>query len=74
MENKLKKNMPNYFKAKFYWKEARAMSIFGSKSPKDTHGPVVKTGPTAGQNRSRNKDGAWRAKRSDAGQPRKKKD
>ncbi|MGN9065850.1 hypothetical protein [Ligilactobacillus agilis] len=50
------------------------MSIFESKSPKDTHGPVVKTGPTAGQNRSRNKDGAWRAKRSDAGQPRKKKD
>ena len=40
-------------------------------SPKDTHGPVVKTGSTAGQNRSRNKDGTWRKKRSDAGQPRK---
>ena len=40
-------------------------------SPKDTHGPVVKTGPTAGQNRSRNQDGTWRKKRSDAGQPRK---
>ena len=42
-----------------------------SLSPKNTHGPVVKTGPTAGQNRSRNKDGTWRKKRSDAGQPRK---
>lgn len=40
-----------------------------SLSPKDTGGPVVKTGPTAGQNRSRNKDGRWRKKRSDAGQP-----
>lgn len=40
-------------------------------SPRDTHGPVVKTGPTAGQNRSRNKDGQWRRKRSDAGQSRK---
>ena len=40
-------------------------------SPKDTHGPVVKTGPTAGQNRSRNKDGQWRRKRSDAGKTRK---
>lgn len=29
------------------------------QSPKDTNGPVVKTGPTAGNNRSRNKDGAW---------------
>jgi hypothetical protein len=37
------------------------------KSPSETGGPVVKTGPTAGQNRSRNNDGAWRAKRSDAG-------
>lgn len=42
-----------------------------SASPKDTHGPVVKTGPTAGQNRSRNKNGQWRRKRSDAGKPRK---
>ena len=39
-------------------------------SPRETGGPVVKTGPTAGQNRSRNKDGRWRKKRSDAGQPR----
>ena len=38
-----------------------------NKSPKETGGPVVKTGPTAGQNRSRNDDGSWRAKRSDAG-------
>ena len=42
-----------------------------SKSPKDTHGPIVKTGPTAGQNRGRNQDGTWRKKRSDAGVPRK---
>lgn len=41
------------------------------KSPRETGGPVVKTGPTAGQNRSRNKDQTWRAKRSDAGKPRK---
>lgn len=42
------------------------------KSPRDTNGPVVKTGPTAGQNRSRTQEGAWRAKRSDAGVPRNK--
>lgn len=40
-------------------------------SPNQTHGPIVKTGPTAGQNRSRNKNGRWRAKRSDAGKSRK---
>ena len=40
-------------------------------SPKDTHGPVVRTGLTAGQNRSRNKNGQWRRKRSDAGKSRK---
>ena len=43
-----------------------------SKSPRDTNGPVVKTGPTAGQNRSRNNDGSWRKKRSDAGESKKK--
>lgn len=42
-----------------------------SKSPRDTHGPLVKTGPTAGKNRSRKKTGQWRAKRSDSGVPRK---
>lgn len=42
-------------------------------SPNKTGGPVVKTGPTAGQNRSRNDGGEWRAKRSDAGKPRDKK-
>lgn len=42
------------------------------KSPKETNGPVVKTGPTAGNNRSRNDDGTWRAKRSDAGKKRDK--
>ncbi len=41
-------------------------------SPRYTHGPVVKTGPTAGQNRTRRKDGGWRRSRSDAGMPRKK--
>ncbi|MFI3220893.1 MAG: hypothetical protein QX189_17525 [Methylococcales bacterium] len=40
-----------------------------SKPPSETNGPVVRTGPTAGQNRSRNDDGRWRAKRSDAGKP-----
>jgi len=40
------------------------------KPPSRTGGPVVKTGPTAGQNRSRNNDGEWRKKRSDAGKPR----
>ena len=33
------------------------------------HGPIVKIGPTAGQVRSKNQDGQWRAKRSDAGKP-----
>lgn len=42
-----------------------------SKSPKDTKGPVVKSGPTRGLNRSRNKDGRWRSKRSDTGKSRK---
>lgn len=40
------------------------------KSPRETNGPVVKTGPTANQNRSRNSDGSWRKKRSDAGSTR----
>lgn len=42
----------------------------GGKSPRDTHGPIVKSGPTRGQNRSRNNDGRWHAKRSDAGKSR----
>jgi|GEM_PF-1333527 len=41
-----------------------------SLSPAKTGGPIVKTGPTAGQNRSRNQNGRWRAKRSDAGKKR----
>jgi hypothetical protein len=40
-------------------------------APSKTEGPVVKTGPTAGSNRTRNDDGAWRAKRDDAGKTRK---
>lgn len=39
-------------------------------SPKETGGPIVKTGPTSGDVRSRNKNGQWRKKRSDAGVPR----
>ena len=42
------------------------------KSPRETGGPVVKSGPTRGQNRSRNQDGEWRKKRSDSGSGRKK--
>lgn len=42
-----------------------------SLSPKQTGGPIVKTGPTAGNNRSRNNDGTWRKKRSDAGKKKK---
>ena len=42
-----------------------------NRSPNKTGGPVVKTGPTAGQNRSRNTGGEWHAKRSDAGKKRK---
>ena len=45
-----------------------------SKSPRDTGGPTVKTGPTRGENRSRRDDGGWRRKRSDAGKSREKKD
>ena len=43
-----------------------------SKSPRETGGPVVKTGPTRGENRSRNDSGEWRKKRSDAGTTKKK--
>lgn len=34
--------------------------------------PRVKTGPTKGQERSRNKDGRWRKKREDSGKKREK--
>jgi hypothetical protein len=47
-------------------------SSSGSLSSGSSKGPIVKTGPTAGQVRSRNEDGRWRAKRSDAGVSRKK--
>ena len=40
-------------------------------SPRETGGPLVKTGPNAGKVRSKNKDGRWRKKRADAGFPRK---
>lgn len=39
-------------------------------SPKNTGGPIVKTGPTSGNVRSRNKNGQWRKKRSDSGKNR----
>lgn len=35
-------------------------------SPIFNGGPLVKSGPTFGKLRSRNKDGRWRRKRSDA--------
>lgn len=60
----------NGFNSSFDWLSAAERCV-SYASPRDTHGPVVKTGPTAGQNRSRNKDGRWRAKRGDAGKPRK---
>lgn len=41
-------------------------------SPRNNNGPLVGSGPTYGKNRSRNSNGIWRRKRSDAGQPRKK--
>lgn len=37
------------------------------KSPRETGGPVVGSGPTAGRNRTKTKSGQWRRKRSDAG-------
>jgi membrane protein implicated in regulation of membrane protease activity len=36
-------------------------------SPNKTHGPIVKSGPTAGNVRVQNNDGKWRAKRNDTG-------
>ncbi|CCV65130.1 conserved hypothetical protein [Paracholeplasma brassicae] len=42
-----------------------------TKSPSETNGPVVKTGPTSGKNRTRKLTGEWRKKRSDSGQKRK---
>ncbi|MBF2307731.1 hypothetical protein [Staphylococcus hominis] len=41
-----------------------------NKSPRETNGPVVRKGPTSGQNRSRTSSGQWRRKRSDAGSTR----
>ena len=40
-------------------------------SPKDTKGPIVKTGPTQGSNRTRRSSGEWRKKRNDSGKKRK---
>lgn len=42
-------------------------------SDNERRGPIVKTGPTRGEERSRNQDGRWREKRSDAGKPRESK-
>lgn len=45
-----------------------SLTVFNTESkmasPKDTKGPVVKSDPTKGQNRSRNADGQWRKKRN----------
>lgn len=38
-----------------------------------TNGPTIQSGENQGELRSRNKDGSWRKKRSDAGKPRKNK-
>ena len=43
-----------------------AKSKSKKKPPQETGGPIVDSGPTKGQNRSRNQDGTWRKKRSDA--------
>lgn len=45
------------------------MKSFKSLAAKFNGGPVVKK-PTSGKVRSRNKDGRWRKKRSDAGKTR----
>jgi hypothetical protein len=39
-------------------------------SPNKTGGPIVKTGPTAGQVRSQKNNGQWTPKRSDTGKKR----
>lgn len=39
-------------------------------SPRDTHAPLVKTGPMARKVRSKNQDRQWKSKRSDAGKTR----
>jgi len=49
------------------------MSDDQKKPSNPPKGPIVKTGPTRGQERSRNDDGSWRKKRSDSGQSRDKK-
>jgi len=41
-----------------------------SKSPNKSSGPVVKSGPTQGNNRARCEDGRWREKHSDTGKSR----
>lgn len=40
-------------------------------NPRKSGGPVVKTGPTVGEVRTRRSSGEWRKKRSDAGKKRK---
>ena len=54
------------FKRFSFSKSSSSTSSSKSKAPQYNHGPVVKTGPTYGQNRSRNNNGTWRRKRSDA--------
>ena len=41
-----------------------------SWAPRFNGGPLVRSGPTFGRVRSRNRNGRWRAKRSDFGRKR----
>jgi hypothetical protein len=59
------------------WRQGRSMKRYMNTGKEEAmpnlnqrHGPIVKCGPNAGKVRSRNKDGRWRVKRSDAGKPR----
>lgn len=47
-------------------KKTSATKHARNRPPRETRGPVVQTGPTAGFNRSRTQAGTWRKKRSDA--------
>lgn len=55
----------------FMFKLFSGNSSSKSESKRGGGVPRVQTGPNRGQERSRNDDGAWRRKRSDAGKSRK---
>ena len=50
----------------FDFLKAKPEKFSRGTSARKAGGPVVKTGPTAGQVRSKNKNGQWRSKRNDA--------